>query len=260
MVGDGTLNCRSLIRCGRVDRHIPGQSQAKMGLAMFSAENSHSSWLAVSVRFCAAIGFWLSLIGADQPPVAGHFVDPNYELSDEIGLYINDIPIVGESQIEIGKYISIQYSGFSAQEMERNRLRISQLEDHRFSHKLFDKNYLGMTNNNQITMISRENVDYKTKDEYTLMKGILYSISVVVEIGRKSDVATLKRIESGWYHQKDIFGKYHCSMALSHMRNSRGQLNFMIVHSSAAAGSEEQLECLRLSTLVFIRPANVPFR
>ena len=212
---------------------------------------------------CKALSFCILLVGAEGSPVTspGLYVSPDQLLSKEIENYINPGLLSQDRIFETGANITIQYSGFSISEMKRNASELPAIRGYKFSHVFYDENPITMTSRDTITVVVGDAAEIGDKPEYRTMKAFFYNAFNVVELGRKSKDGVVEKIERDErYHQKSIF-KSHCSMVLdfSAATSSRAQWSFMVVHSSAPAGSEEQIECLRMSTLIFVRPANVPF-
>ncbi|WP_298986208.1 hypothetical protein [uncultured Roseibium sp.] len=78
---------------------------------------------------------------------------------------------------------------------------------------------------------------------------------MAVELG-----APMEDLSDAEHSYRETLFAGECSSAVRFYDDKRFQLNTSAVYSDAAPGSYEQIECLKFQTLIFLRPASVPFR
>ncbi|MEM9632999.1 MAG: hypothetical protein AAGA50_16830 [Pseudomonadota bacterium] len=197
------------------------------------------------------------------------------------------------SDIKLGTKIRVLYLGFSEEEMAKNAARFPSLPEYEFVHLPYGrKQYYDVPLNPvdyQITdTITVLNLDlaseFKNWNEGRgpatvdvseildprgdFIRNIAYGLYFltlkgargwgnVIELGAPMD--DLKSAEL--FYRENLL-ENHCSAGIDFAQDEDGlsQDNRMTVYSSAAPGSEEQIECLVLQTLIFTRPESVSFR
>lgn len=215
-------------------------------------------------------------------------------LVNAVKSYVNAEQGDTSSPIRLGKKISILYLGFSEEEIEKNAARFPDVAGYVFEHLPYGrKKYYGypinLTDYQSTDTIVALNFDlereikdwaegrepgdteifeiYDPRGQYIHnLAASVYNFTLknpgerdlIVELGQPMD-----SLEGAEFRHREKHFDGTCSAQPSFVaydNNEEGvQENRMTVFSSAAPGSDEQIACLVLQTMIFVRPAEIPY-
>ncbi|MCV0429410.1 MAG: hypothetical protein K5905_28520 [Roseibium sp.] len=219
--------------------------------------------------------------------------DQPLALNKAIKDYVNSEHDQLKSKIKPGKEIRVLYLGFSEGEIEKNAASFPIFPEFDFIHLPYGRQkYYGVPINELDYMqtdtivalnvdLSRELRDWSEDLEpgnveiseildprgqyiHNLALSLYYvnlrkagGWGTAVELGAPLD--DMKYAE--YFYRENLFDR-HCSSQIEFtgFDDGRTPLNSMTVYSSAEPASKEQIDCLIMQTLIFTRPASVPFR
>ncbi len=205
-------------------------------------------------------------------------------LRSEIEGYVNSSHDPAMFKVQVAEDVRVVYLGFSPEEIEQNAEQFPDIPGHEVTHLPYGRedyysipvNIVDYQTNNTITLLS---VDL-TKDVVPgadLYKGDIRKVldpdgdffhaigtsvyqlmgagGVIVELG-----PPIERFRDAEFFYRKALLNTACTSQFDYASFDDGtQENTMVVYSGAEPGSAEQLQCLEMQALVFMRPAGLAF-
>ncbi|MHA7777407.1 hypothetical protein [Roseibium sp. M-1] len=245
---------------------------------------------ACSIFAMVYVGLMPCIVSAEDNSL-GSGKDETFVLKEAIKDYVNFRSEYWKSEARVGREIRVLYLGFTEAEISENARAFPVVPEVKFLHLPYGRteyyetpiNLVDYQKTDTIVALNldlsrkvtdweatpdRENddiaglLDPKGRLIHNLAMGVFHSTlkfprGTAVELG--APLGDLKN-EDVVYREHLFEGTCSAGIEYNAAYDDRPQRNTMSVYSSAAPGSNEQVDCLVTQAMIFVRPEAVPYR